>query len=64
MLYFATITKTKKNQTIKQRKNTMKMTVYKAKKSHEQYLQDLRDGKPVKATDLMSSMGIKTIVIK
>lgn len=40
------------------------MTVYKAKKSHELYLKDLRDGKPIKATDLMSSMGIKTIVIK
>ena len=42
----------------------MKMTEHKAKKSHESYLKDLRDGKPVKATDLMSSMGIKTIVIK
>lgn len=42
----------------------MTMKVYKAKKSHESYLNDLRDGKPVKATDLMASMGIKTIVIK
>lgn len=38
------------------------MKEYKAKKTHDEYLRDLRAGKPVKAVDLMASMGIKTIV--
>lgn len=42
----------------------MKAKVYKAKKSHDEYLNDLRAGKAVKATDLMASMGIKTIVFE
>lgn len=42
----------------------MKAKVYKAKKTHEEYLKDLKDGKKVKAVDLMSSMGIKTIVFE
>jgi len=42
----------------------MSMKEHKAKKTHEEYMKDLRDGKSVKAIDLMASMGIKTIVIK
>lgn len=53
-----------KKQETQLKEQTMTMKVHKAKKSQESYLNDLRDGKPVKAIDLMASMGIKTIVIK
>ena len=42
----------------------MTMTEYKTNKTEKQLVKDLRDGKPVKALDLMASMGIKTFVIK
>ena len=40
----------------------IKGKVYKSKYTHEQLLKKLQAGESVKATDLMSSMGITTIV--
>ena len=40
----------------------MAMKEYKTTKTEQELLQDLRDGKKVKAVDIMSAMGIKVIM--
>lgn len=36
-------------------------TVYKTTKTEQELIKDLNNGKPVKATDLMSAMGITVV---
>lgn len=39
----------------------MQGKLYKTNKTQDELIKDLNDGKPVKAIDLMSAMGIKVI---